>query len=70
MVPRPADSNGLIIIKLKRELEYKGHAVFEAVRPDVVIKFLELLRSHNDLYLDIEINPANIPVDIIGLQRF
>ena len=70
MVPRPADSNGLIIIKLKRKLEYKGHVVFEAVWPDVVIKFLELLRSHNDLYLDIEINPANIPVDILGLQRF
>ena len=69
MFPRPADSNGLIIVKLKRKLEYKVHAVFEAVRPDVVIHFLEFLRSHNDLYSDIEINPANIPVDILGLQH-
>ena len=55
---------------MKRKLEYKGHVVFEAVRPDLVILFLEFLRSHNDLYSDIEINPTNIPVDILGLQRF
>ena len=66
MLPRPADSNGPIIINLKRKLEYKGHAVFEAVRPDVAIQFLEFLRSHNDLYSDIEIYTANIPVDILG----
>ena len=54
MLPRPADSNGLIIVKLKQKLEYKGHVVFEAVRPDLVIQFLEFFRSHNDLYSDIE----------------
>ena len=70
MLPRSADSNGLIIIKLKHKLEYKGHEVFEAVRPNVVIQFLEFLRSHNDLYSDMKINPANIPVDILGLKRF
>ena len=70
MLPRPAYSNGFIIVKLKHKLEYKGHVVFEAVRPDAVIQFLEFLRSHNDLYSDIEINPANIPVDILGLHRF
>ena len=55
---------------MKRKLEYKGHVVFEAVRPDVVIQFLEFLRSHNDLYSDIAISPANIPVYILGLQLF
>ena len=50
MLPRPVDSNGLSIVKLKRKLEYKGHVVFEAVTPDLVILFLEFLRSHNDLY--------------------
>ena len=54
---------------MKRKLEYKGHVVFEAVRPDVVIQFLEFLRSH-DLYSDTEINAANIPLDILDLQRF
>ena len=37
MLPKPADSNSLIIIRLKRKLEHKGHVVFEAVRTDVVI---------------------------------
>ena len=70
MLPRPSDSNGLIIAKLKRKLEYKSHVVFEAVRPDVVIQFLQFLRSHNDLYSDIEINPAKIPLDILDFQSF
>ena len=35
-----------------------------------MIQFLEFFRSHNDLHSDIEINPANISVDILGLQRF
>ena len=69
-LPRPADSNDLIIVKLKRKLDYKGHIVFEAIRPDIVIQFLGFLRRHNDLYSDIEINPANIQVDILGLHRF
>ena len=38
ILPRPADSNGLIIVKLKHKLEYKGHLVFEVIRPDVVIQ--------------------------------
>ena len=42
MFPRPADSNGFIIVKLKSKLEYKGHAVFEAVKPDIVIQFPHL----------------------------
>ena len=33
---KPADSNGLIVVKLKHKLEYKGHVVFEAVRSDVI----------------------------------
>ena len=70
MIPRPADSNGLIMVKLKGKLEFKGHVVFGAVRSDVVIQFLEFPRSHNDLYADKETNAANILVDILGLQLY
>ena len=31
-----ADSNGILMVKLKRKLMYRGHAYFEAVSPDVV----------------------------------
>ena len=32
MIPGPADSNGLVIIKLKGKLGYCGHVLFEPVR--------------------------------------
>ena len=32
-LPRPADSNGLVTVKLKRKLEYRIHVYFEPVRP-------------------------------------
>ena len=35
-LPRPADSNGLVIVKLKRKIEYRGHVLFESVRPELV----------------------------------
>ena len=35
-----------------------------------MIQCLEFLRSHSDLFSDIEINLVNIPVGISGLQRF
>ena len=36
ILPRGADSNGIVMVKLKRKLMYRGHVYFEAVRPDVV----------------------------------
>ena len=38
ILPRPAISNGLIIVKLKRDLIYRGHVYFEPVRPHVDIQ--------------------------------
>ena len=32
-LPRIADSNGLVIVKLKRKLKYRVHVYFEPVRP-------------------------------------
>ena len=69
MLPRQADSNGLLIVKFKRKLEYKGHIVFEQVRPALVLQFLEFLKSHSHLYSYIEINTNNIPVDVLGCQN-
>ena len=28
-LPRPAISNGVIVVKLKRKAEYRGHVLFE-----------------------------------------
>ena len=68
-LPRPTDSNGLLIVKLKRKLEYESHVIFEAVRPALIAQFLEFLNLYNHLYSDIEINYNNIPVDMLGCHN-
>ena len=67
-LPRPADSNGLVLVKLKRKIEYKGHVYFEAVRPHFVNQLLNFLKQENHLYNDIEINTENIPCNLIDFM--
>ena len=42
-----AVSNGLVIVKLKCKLEYRGHVYVESVRPDVVNQLLQHLKLNN-----------------------
>ena len=60
--PRGIDSNCLILLKLNRILCYRGHVLFESVRPDTVQK-------NNPLYNNIEINVNNIPIDLLSLEE-
>ena len=61
-LPRPVDSNGLLIVKLKPKLKNKNHVIFEKA---LVVQFLEFLKLHNHLYSDIEINYNSIPVNML-----
>ena len=36
VLSRPAGSDGVVLVKLKRKLEFKGHVYFEGVRPHFV----------------------------------
>ena len=56
ILPRGIDSNGLILLKLKRKLCYRGHVLFESVRPDIVQTALNYLKQNNPLYNNVEIN--------------
>ena len=49
VLPRPSVSNGLIVIKLKRNLKYRGHECFKPVRPRIIYQ------AHNKFYKDIPI---------------
>ena len=62
VLPRPSGRSGIIMLKLKRKLEFKGNVHFEAdVRPELIIlEALMLLKSHNVLYKDIKIDVHNI----------
>ena len=65
-LPRPADSNGLILVKLKRDLKYRGHVYFEPVRPTVVHNALNYLKSHNKFYEDISVRQDFATNDMIN----
>ena len=36
ILPRPPERSGIILLKLKRKLEFRGHVYFQAVRPQVI----------------------------------
>ena len=40
---RPADSNSIVIVKLKRKLQYRGHVYLESVRPNFILRLLQNL---------------------------
>ena len=67
-LPRGADCNGIVMLKLKRKLIYRGHVFFEAVRPDVVLTVLQYLKLLNFLYEDITIDESQIPNNLLSLE--
>ena len=69
ILPRGTDSNGLILLKLKRKLCYRGHVLFQPVRPHVVKEALNYLKQNNALYNDIQTDINNIPVDLLSLEE-
>ena len=63
ILPRPPERSGIILLKLKRKLQFRGHVYFEAVRPEIVISALNWLKVNNPLYKKIEINCTNFGID-------
>ena len=53
ILPRLAVSNELILVKLKRDLKYRGHVYFEPVCQHIIYQALTYLKSHNKFYEDI-----------------
>ena len=56
ILPRPADLNELIVVKLKRDLKLRGYVYFEPVRPNVIYHALNYLKTRNKFYGDISIS--------------
>ena len=73
-LPQGADSNGIVMIKLKRKLVYRGHVYFEAVSPETeaeaaVQSALQYLKSNNPLHHDILIDVSQIPKNPLSLTE-
>ena len=45
ILQRPADSNGLIVVKLKWDLKYRGCVYFELVHPNDIPQALNYLKT-------------------------
>ena len=61
-LPRNEDSNRIILVKLKRNVDYRGHVHFEPVKIRTIESLLSYLKANNHLYRDIKIHMENSPV--------
>ena len=68
-LPRPPDRSGIIMLKLKRKLQFRGHVYFQAVRAELIQQVLNWLKVHNPLYKDILVDINNIDSDLTALQN-
>ena len=69
-LPRPSELSGIILLKLKRKLQYTGHQYCEAVRPEFVKNALEVLKTNYIFYENVEIDMHNLEEDPIRLDNY
>ena len=53
ILPEPADSNGLIVVKSKRDFKYRDYVYYDPVCPNVIFQALSYLKIRNKFYEDI-----------------
>ena len=56
LLPRLPSQTQMVPMKLNRKLCYKGHCMYQYVRPAKVLEALQWLKLNNPLYKDVEIN--------------
>ena len=66
--PRPPDRSGIILLKLKTKLQFRGYVYFQAYRPQLVLCALNWLVENNPLYENIQIQCDNISSDLTNLN--
>ena len=57
--------NGLIVVKLKQDLKYRGHVYFEPFRSHILYQTLTYLKSYNEFYENTSIAKGLSSEDII-----
>ena len=55
VLPKPVNNNGLIIVKLKCHLRYRGQVYFEPVWLESIYAALNYLKNNNKFYEDISV---------------
>ena len=67
-LPRAPGSSGIILLKLKRKLQFRGHVYYQAVRPEIVLNALNWLKANNELYKTITIDIDRIDRNLTTLE--
>ena len=67
-MPQGADSSGLLMVKLKRKLNFRGHVYFQAVSLESIYAALSYLKENNILYSNINIDMASLPISSTNLS--
>ena len=68
VLPRPINSNGLIIVKLMLHLRYRGLVYFEPVRLESTSAALNYLKNNSKFYGDISVSYGLSSSEIYMLQ--
>ena len=56
ILPRLPSQTELIPLKLKRKLSYRGHYMYNYIRPEHIFNALRWLKVNNTIYSDIQVN--------------
>ena len=65
----PPERSGIILLKLKRKLQFRGHVYFQAVRPHFVLQALQWLKANITLHKDIQIDVNDIDTNLTVLHE-
>ena len=67
-LPRAPESSRIIMLKLKRKLQFRGHVYFQGVHPQFLQEALCWLKDNNPLYQDIVIDFTNFDENLTTLH--
>ena len=60
VLPRSSLSSGIMLLKLKRKLEFRGHVYFQAARLQLLLNALNWLKNSKPLYKNVTVDQGNI----------
>lgn len=69
VLPRAPEASGIIALKLKRKLQFRGHVYHKNVRPEMLHHALNWLKLNNSLYSDIIINEEHSHENVLSIRR-
>ena len=61
-LPQGAGSSGILMAKLKRKLNFRGHVFFQAVSREYIYAVFSYLKENNVFYSNINIDMASLPI--------